>query len=221
MKKILQQLLGIPLILLATNPAIAQFAEIKQIPVGTETLEPLAIYLPPGQGITLNYGKVEQTVETLWLDNKRFVGVDSDGCLSGLNGSCPKNEATMLHLRLIEALPVNAIENSNNSLLTVVTVDRKGARRFYIYKIQPEYGYFSGNNIKLIEYIMPSNTTSYDAKKIIANIKIAIDRGLIRDLKLIERTNKFVQLLQDGMDVEQAGREAQLSPRFIEGISAR
>jgi len=219
MKKFLLQLLGIPLVLVIANPSFAQFAAIKQIQTTTETRDPLTIYLTPGQGVTINYGKVEQTVETVWLDNKSFVGIDSDGCLSGINESCSKNEATALHLQLIAARPINMIENNNKSLLTVVTVDKQGVRHFFLYNIKPDYNLLAKDNTRLIEYMMASsNIARYDPNKLISNIKIAINRGLIRDAKLIDRVNKLTKLLQGGMAIEQAAKEAELSPRFIEGI---
>jgi hypothetical protein len=220
MKKILG-LITLTLALSMSNPASAQEAEIKQIPVGIQTPAPLNINLPPGQGLTIWFGRIDQTVETVWLDNKRFVGLDTDGCLVGLNAGCKENKASSLHLRLIDSKPSSSIEGSNNSLLTVVTIDKQSVRHFYLYNIQPEYNFYGRDNTKLIEYIMPSTKlVEHDPNKLISNIRNAISQGLIKDFQLIGRTNKLIKLLKEGINVNDAAREAELSPRFIDGLMA-
>jgi hypothetical protein len=214
-------IIGLAFALSISSPVSAQEAEIKQIAVGSQTPAPLSINLPPGQGITISFGRIDQNVETVWLDNKRFVGLDTDGCLVGLNPGCKENKASSLHLRLIESKPSSSIEGSNNSLLTVVTIDKRGTRHFYLYNIQPEYNFYGRDNTKLIEYIMPSTELiGHDPTKLISNIRNAINQGLIKDFQLISRTNKLIKLLRDGMTVSDAAREAELSPRFIDGLMA-
>lgn len=218
MKKILLKLLGLPLILLAISPVSAQTNEIKQIQLEEDTPKPLTIYLPPGQGITLDYRRVGQTIETVWLDNKRYVGISTDGNLLGA-GSDP---ASALHLNLIESSANNPIEKANRSLVTVITIDREKHRRYFLYSVFPNPTSSDGDSTKLIEYIMPAQTTTkYDVTKLARNIKLMIEQGLIRDLKLIERTNKLISLVGQGTSIEQAAREAQLSMRFVNGVLAQ
>jgi hypothetical protein len=209
------------MVLLATAPVFAQLSEIKQIQIPAETSDPLTIYLPAGQGVTLAFDKTEETIETIWLDNKRFVGIDSNGCLNGLNGSCAKNEATALHLNLIETRTLNPISKIDRSVLTVVTVNKQGRRHYFIYNIYPTYSSYSNDNTKLIEYVMASATTKYDVDKLVRNIKKAIDTGLIRDPEFVNRSRKLIALLNENKPVEEAAQKAGLSPRFIQSMLAK
>jgi hypothetical protein len=215
MHKILLKLIGLPLVLLAILPVSAQTNEIKQIQREEDTPKPLTVYLAPGQGITIDYRRVAETIETMWLDNKRYVGVSTDGNLVG-SGT---DQASALHLNLIETPASNSIEKSNQSMITVITVDQHKHRRYYLYNIFPNYTTSEGDSTKLIEYIMPvQSATRYDTPKLARNIKMMIDQGLIRDVKLIERTNKLLSLLNEGMAIETAAIEAQLSMRFVNGV---
>lgn len=218
MKKILLNFLGLTAILLAISPVSAQTNEIKQIQLEDDTPKPLTIYLPPGQGITVDYRRVGQTIETVWIDNKRYVGISTDGNLLG-SGSEP---GSALHMNLIESSANSSIEKSNRSLITVITVDREKQRRYFLYSVFPNPTSSDGDSTKLIEYIMPTQTTTkYDVTKLARNIKLMIDQGLIRDLNLIERTNKLIGLVSQGTSIEQAAKEAQVSMRFVNGVLAQ
>lgn len=222
MKKILLQLLWVPLVLLATVPVSAQTNEIKQIQLEDDTAKPLTVYLAPGQGVTIDYRRIGQTIETLWLDNKRYVGISTDGSLLGSKDGAATDPASALHLNLIESQSNNSIEKSNRSLITVITVDSKKHRRYFLYNVFPNYNTSDGDSTKLIEYIMPVySTTRFDVNKLARNIKLMISQGLIRDLKLIERTNKLIAFLNEGMSIDQAAQEAQLSMKFVNGVLAQ
>jgi hypothetical protein len=222
MKKLLSQLLWVPLALLAISPVSAQTNEIKQIQLEEDTPKPLTVYLAPGQGITIDYRRIGQTIETMWIDNKRYVGVSTDGNLLGSAGGSAADPASALHLNLIESPSNNSIEKSNRSLVTVVTVDPQKHRRYFLYSVYPNYTTSDGDSTKLIEYVMPvQSATKFDATRLAKNIKLMIGQGLIRDLKLIERTNKLISYLNEGMSLEQAAKEAQLSMRFVNGVLAQ
>lgn len=212
-------LVSIPLLFSQRHPCIAQTVQIQQYQVTKDNPAPISIYLTPGQGITLNYDKAKQKVETIWIDNKRFVGLDSDGCLVGLNANCKQNEATALHLKLIESAPSNEIEKVDRSMMTVITVDETGNRHHYIYRIYPERMGGEHESLALIEYVMPSALNSkYSSRQLIDRIEKAKARGFIRSPQLVERVDKLVDLLRRGGNVEQAAGQAGISIEFIEGL---
>jgi hypothetical protein len=220
MKRIICSIVAsIPLLFSQSHPCIAQTAQIQQYQVTKGTSIPISIYLTAGQGITLNYDKAKQKVETIWIDNKRFVGIDSDGCIVGLNPSCKRNEATALHLRLIESTANNEADKVERSMITVITVDQKGERYYYIYRIYPERTYSNQESLALIEYIMPSAFNSkYSSKQVMDRIERAKNEGIIRNPQLVERVDKLVGLLKKGINVENSSQDAGISIEFIEGL---
>jgi hypothetical protein len=234
MKNISLVLLSISLLLSTVLPASAQITEVKQIQVGKITSDPLELYLTPGQGITIDYRQLGQTIETMWLDNKRYVGVSTDGDLlhpsqSGKDSTSSTSNssatvpapASALHLNLIDSQASTAIEKYDRSLITVITVDSQKNRHYYLYRIYPSYIDYNSNNISLIEYTMPTAIIpAQENKKLAKTIKLMISQGLIRDLELIGRTDKLLSLIESGISIEQAAKQAGLSPKFINGILA-
>ena len=218
MKKILLKLLGLPLILVAITPLSVQAYEVRQIQLEEYTPRPVTLLLPPGQGITIDYRQVGQTIETIWVDNKRYIGVSTDGNILG-NGSDP---ASALHLNLIESSASSSIEKTDRSLITVITVDQQKRRRYFLYSVFPNTTVSNDDSTKLIEYIMPTQITiGYDATRLVRNIRIMTDKGLIRDPSLIGRINQLISLINQGKNIEEAAKEAQVSMRFINSILAQ
>jgi hypothetical protein len=214
--------------LLLFSPIMVVSAEpiqIKKFLVVEGTPNPLEFYLYPGQGVTLDYGKAGQTVETIFLDNRRFVALDTDGCLNGLNGgSCAKNEATMLHLRLIDSLPGSGVvDRINKSLLTVVTTDSSDVRRTYLYRIRPSLNTSDGDGTELIEYVnqRTASTDRYTAENILAQLKKGTVEGWLVDPSLIGRVRSFADYLRQGLPVEVAADKAKISMKFVNGLVAR
>ena len=228
MRNILSKSLLIPLVLLIVlpistiHPVLAQMNEVKQLEIEENTSEPIDVYLSPGQGVTIDYRRTGQTIETVWLDNKRYVGISTDGSLLGLNEGASSVPGSALHLNLIENQANNSIERSDHSLLTVVTIDPKKQRRYFLYNVFPNYHLHQGESTKLIEYIMPIQTPNkFNTAKLIKNIDIMTRKGLITNLELIKRINKLIDLLNDGLDLSQAAREAKVSMKFINSVLAQ
>jgi hypothetical protein len=108
--------------------------------VSTET--PLKVNLHNGLGTNISFSDVNQSIETIFLDNKSFVSLNLNGCLSEDNSrSCPPNSApTLIHLSTIDPLTLPGVTNVNqlagqNSLLTVITTDVKKQKYTYIFNL--------------------------------------------------------------------------------------
>jgi hypothetical protein len=103
---------------------------------------PLKLDLHHGLGTNISFSDVNQTIETIFLDNKSFVSLNLNGCLSEDNSRpCPANSApTLIHLSTIDPLVLPGVSNVNrsagqNSLLTVVTTDQKKQRFTYVFNL--------------------------------------------------------------------------------------
>jgi hypothetical protein len=103
---------------------------------------PLKIDLHNGLGTNISFNDVNQTIETIFLDNKSFISLNLNGCLSDDNSrSCPPNSSpTLIHLSLVDLLVLPGVANVNqsagqNSLLTVVTTDVKKQRYTYVFNL--------------------------------------------------------------------------------------
>lgn len=226
MKKVFQPLFCLPL-LLAVVAALApagwsQLTQIKQVPTSNQTQLPMTVYLYRGQGVTISFAKANQTVETVWLDNSRFVGLDSDGCLQGLQPNCAKNQASALHLKLIDSMPGAKVNQINKSLMTVITVDAQGQRHNYLYRLQASLSGADSDGIALVEYVLPTKNsllTTISTKTITQGMQFAIQEGQIKDPQLKSRTLTLLNLLNSGIPVEIAAKKAGVSMNYIRSLS--
>jgi hypothetical protein len=219
MKKLLQSLFCLPLLLIAA-PAWSQLTEIKQVSTTTATQLPMTVYLYRGQGLTISFARANQTVETVWLDNPRFVGLDSDGCLQGLQPTCTKNEASALHLKLIDSVPVAKVNQINKSLMTVVTLDAQGQRHNYLYRLQASLQGADSDGTALIEYVpsISATPTPISAPAITQGMQLAQREGRLKDPQLMSRTITLLNLLNSGVPLENAAKEAGVSMTYIRSL---
>jgi hypothetical protein len=221
MKKFLYPLFCLPFLLATAAPARSQLTEIRQFSATDFTQLPTTVYLYRGQGLTISYAKANQTVETVWLDNPRFVGLDSDGCLQGLQPNCAKNEASTLHLKLIDSMPGAKVNQINKSLMTVVTVDAQGQRHNYLYRLQASLKGADGDGTALIEYVLPMSAkpTTISATTIQAGMQLAYREGRLKDPQLMSRTLTLLNLLNSGVPLETAAKEAGVSMTYVRSLA--
>jgi hypothetical protein len=210
-------------------PSLA--AETKRI-VPTSLSPPTEeIRLYPNKGVSIAYFQIGQVIETVWLDNKSRVLLSSDGCLSGLNQKCAKNSATVLHLSRLASSPFPV--TSNHSSLTVVTIDSNGQRYTYRYNLEIIDKRSTKDTLTLLEYVAPPPPPIRAVKRITRTaivapiilgkkLRIAAERaqqnGLLFDSKLIARTDRFIQLIEQGFPPTDAARQAGVSAAYVNAL---
>ena len=105
--------------------------------------EVLTINLHSGLGTNISFNAVNETVETMFVDNQSYISVNTDGCLVGSQTqTCPPGSApTLIHLSLIDDIELPGVIRVNKraghkSLLTVVTVDARRQKKTYIFTLK-------------------------------------------------------------------------------------
>jgi hypothetical protein len=105
--------------------------------------EVLTINLHSGLGTNISFNAVNETVETMFLDNQSYISLTTDGCLSKsetqpcASGSAP----TLVHLSLIDDIELPGVIRVNKraghkSLLTVVTNDARRQKKTYVFTLK-------------------------------------------------------------------------------------
>jgi hypothetical protein len=99
--------------------------------------------LHPGLGTNISFDDVSELVETIFLDNKSFISLTTNGCISeAADKVCPVNSApSLIHLSTIDNLNLPGVSKTNKSaggksLLTVITRDTRRKRHTYIFNIK-------------------------------------------------------------------------------------
>jgi hypothetical protein len=99
--------------------------------------------LHPGLGTNISFDDVSQTIETIFLDNKSFISLTTNGCISeAADKVCPPNSApSLIHLSPIDSLNLPGVVKVNKSaggksLLTVITRDTRKKRHTYVFNIK-------------------------------------------------------------------------------------
>jgi hypothetical protein len=105
--------------------------------------EVLTINLHSGLGTNISFNAVNETVETMFVDNQSYISVNTDGCLVGSQTqTCPPGSApTLIHLSLIDDIELPGVIRVNKraghkSLLTVVTTDARRQKKTYIFTLK-------------------------------------------------------------------------------------
>ena len=141
----------------------------------------IVINLHPGLGTNINFDPANQTVETIFLDNKSFISVSTNGCLGepGDNKACPPNSApTLIHLSLIDdiAMPGVTVVNKKargKSMLSVVVTDLRKQRRTYIFNLTVVDKNSTKPHIASIEFIPPRTLQSTPNVQAVINPRTA------------------------------------------------
>lgn len=94
----------------------AQTIEAKKV-------TPTNINLAFNHGVTITLDN-ESIIRTIWLDNPSFAVLSFDRCVAGYNG-CQESNARRIHLKRIQDLKLKNIPPANNTLMTVITENRK------------------------------------------------------------------------------------------------
>ena len=122
--------------------------------------EVLSINLHSGLGTNISFNNVQETVETMFLDNQSYVSLTTDGCLSKSETQvCPTGSApTLVHLSLIDDIELPGVIRVNKraahkSLLTVVTSDARKQRKTYVFTIKMFGKNDSQRHVALIEMV--------------------------------------------------------------------
>jgi hypothetical protein len=103
--------------------------------------EVLTINLHPGLGTNISFDPVNQTVETIFLDNQSNISMNTNGCLP-TERTCPAGSApTLIHLSLIDEIQLPGVvrvnkQAANKSLLTVVSLDANRQKHTYIFTLK-------------------------------------------------------------------------------------
>jgi hypothetical protein len=99
--------------------------------------------LHPGLGTNISFDDVSETVETIFLDNKSFISLTTNGCISETADKvCPPNSApSLIHLSTIDSLNLPGVIKVNKSaggksLLTVITRDTRKKRHTYVFNLK-------------------------------------------------------------------------------------
>ncbi|AFY97147.1 hypothetical protein Cha6605_6324 (plasmid) [Chamaesiphon minutus PCC 6605] len=105
--------------------------------------EVLTINLHSGLGTNISFNAVNETVETMFLDNQSYISLTTDGCLSKSETQpcAPGSAPTLVHLSLIDDIELPGVIRVNKraghkSLLTVVTNDAHRQKKTYVFTLK-------------------------------------------------------------------------------------
>jgi hypothetical protein len=134
--------------------------------------EVLTINLHSGLGTNISFNAVNETVETMFVDNQSYISVNTDGCLVGSQTqTCPPGSApTLIHLSLIDDIELPGVIRVNKraghkSLLTVVTTDARRQKKTYIFTLKLFGKNDSQRHVALIQMVptLPASDTRISA----------------------------------------------------------
>jgi hypothetical protein len=121
------------------HAAVAVQPTIQRVQSPLDRVMTLKIH--PGVGANINFEGVGETIETIILENKSFVGLTTNGTLASQekDKSTPST-ASLVHLSLIDKLDIPGVSGINKqtaqSSLTIVTKTRSGSRVTYVFDLR-------------------------------------------------------------------------------------
>lgn len=145
--------------LITKEISIDNISDSRIIEYGFPQTKVATIELLPGLGTNISFDSVNQTIQTIFLDNQSHISMNTNGCLTS-EGRCSEKSPipTLIHLSLIDdiELPGVVIVNkkaAQNSLLTVVTVDVQQKKHTYLFAIKPFKNNSGRKHIALVRIV--------------------------------------------------------------------
>jgi hypothetical protein len=176
----------------------------------------LIINLHPGLGTNISFEKVGQTIETIFINNKSFYIVSTNGCMTK---NCPPNSApTMMNISTIDRTEIPGSTDINQEagrqgLLTIVTKDGGQKRYTHTFAINAVGKNSRENHVALLQFTHPTTaptvvnptaaTLQSNADKrtridnLVKGLGIAVKKREVSDLQLTN-TKKFILAINTG-----------------------
>lgn len=133
-------------------PAFAHQPVIQRINTPLDRV--MDINLHPGVGSNINFEGVGEQIEFISLQNKSFVGLTTNACPTGNNCS---TLGSLVNIALIDRLNLPGVievnKQAKQSLLTIVTKDRSGKRKTYIFNLRRAKN--SDPAVALVDFTLP------------------------------------------------------------------
>jgi ribosomal protein L21 len=139
-----------------TNEVTNQVRERKPIIVRVQSPlnEVMDLNIYAGIGTNINFENLGETIETMFLENKSWVGLTTNGSMNAQDQTVT-NTASLIHLSPIDPLSIPGVIQTNKkavqSGLTVITKDKSGKRKTYIFNLQ--YARKSDTAVALVDFI--------------------------------------------------------------------
>jgi hypothetical protein len=211
-------------ILLATGIAVPCFsAPVSRVIDYSNYENPLRIELHKGLGTNISFDMVGETIETMFLDNKSFVSLHTNGCIADLSGRnpCPTNSSsTLVHLSVIDNINLAGVINTNReagniSMLTLVTTDSRKRKRNYVVNIKIVKSPSTTPHVALVRVLpkpiftyIPSNIAITNSEKIEylkTGFRLAILRGDYKfNFPKYTNIQRFITALTTGVKLQSA-----------------
>jgi hypothetical protein len=117
--------------------------------------EVMDINIYAGIGTNINFENLGETIETMFLENKSWVGLTTNGTMNSQDQTVT-NTASLIHLSPIDPLSIPGVIQTNKqtiqSGLTVITKDKAGKRKTYIFNLR--YARNSDAAVALVDFTL-------------------------------------------------------------------
>jgi hypothetical protein len=207
-------------ILVIAPPAFAQ------TPLTTQENTQTTVALYRGQGVTLNFRPIGETIQRAWLDDPSQTTLDFDdaNCSTSDTGSCA---ASVIHLRRINPIDFPGLPTASATSLTVLTnsglysfrltFPDSGSPSYSVLNIQSESANVAGENSPpTVAPMVAPITQSEGLAAIEQGLNTALEKGLIAtNDSLWQRTQTFLSLMREGLSAQAAARQAGVSQDLI------
>jgi hypothetical protein len=198
------------------------------------------INICPGVGTNINFENIGETIETMFLENKSWVGLTTNGSMTATQDQTVSNTATLIHLSPIDPLSIPGVIQTNKqtvqSGLTVITKDKAGKRKTYLFNLR--YVKKSNLAVALVDFVPPPKAYinpianaammrgEIDASnqerrilvaKLAGGLAEAIRRGELRDYspKQIDAIRQTIGLVYQGIPLMDAARQYSVDTTLI------
>ncbi len=184
---------------------------------------PLKIFLAPGFGVTINFGSLGESIQSVWLDNPSFATLDTNS----------ESATSVIHLRRIQTVDLDGILNTPTTGLTVVTKTNDGRERVYLFKVvkanhpstllidfyRPTRRQTNACGTEGIEAQIASKQNQIIVSRLKESMRLAYANGLLKvDSPLNSRLNELSNLVSCGMSLTEATAKTGISNRLIDSL---
>ncbi|MBD2060586.1 hypothetical protein H6F88_32090 [Oculatella sp. FACHB-28] len=172
-----------------------------------------------GSGTNIDFTRTGEVIQRVWIDDPHAVTVDFDAPLDGQGG------ANIVHLRRVTGFHFPNLPETPTTLLTVVTQSAAG-RKTYLFEVRygsgtPQYATLAVTpDSEASGGVAISHNRTANWNDVERGLERAIAQGLISSTSPVTlRVQNFITLVRNGMPMQQAISEANISVAVISRLA--
>ncbi|MBE9052496.1 hypothetical protein IQ243_19130 [Nostocales cyanobacterium LEGE 11386] len=214
-----------PFTAIASTPVVRNLKQ-SQVSGDSATLHTINVW--NGHGVSISFYQTNEIIKRVWIDDPSQILIDTDGCLEGIDSSCQRPGAGLIHLRRIKRVNIPGLPQNWATHLTIITEKPGNQRQSYHFRVVPSDSSPQYSQIAIVNESQPQPQPQVQpklqpllsnfntARYVRAGMAFAVAKEWINSSDLLhKRLANFINYLTQGDEILVAADKAVVSMELI------